>query len=172
MKKRLFLRALTVLVLALVVWGCTIRISFSGASISPDVKTVRVDYFNNMASYVAPILSSTFTDDLTTKIQRETSLTFTKDTPDVLFEGVIIDYNSAPVAISGDEYAQENRLTIAIRVSFTNRVEPQYSFENKTFTAYSNYSSSEVLTSVESTLIPEIVEQLVEDVFNAAFSNW
>ncbi len=160
------------LTLTLLLWGCTVRYSFTGASISPDVKTVRVEYFPNMAAMVSTILSPTLNDELTSMIQRQTRLSFTNDDPDVTFTGEIIDYRSEPVSISAGEYAQENRLTIAVRVTFTNKKEPQLSFNNRTFTAYANYDSSQVLTSIESQLIPEIVEQLVQDIFNAAFSNW
>ncbi len=157
--------------LAIVFSACSIKFSLSGASISPDVKTVRVDYFNNMAAMVSTILSPTLTDELISKIQRETRLEFVSENPDVLFEGEIIDYESRPSSISGDEYAETNRLTIAVRVKFTNVKEPHLSY-SKSFTGYADYPSSEMLNSVESSLIPEITAILVEDIFNAAFANW
>ncbi len=157
--------------LLLLAGGCTIKFSLSGASISPDVKTVRVDYFNNMAAMVSTILSPTLTDELISKIQRETRLEFVTENPDVFFEGEIIDYESRPSSISGDEYAQTNRLTIAVRVRFTNIKEPHLSY-SKSFSAYADYPSTDMLTAVESSLIPEITTQLVEDIFNAAFANW
>ncbi len=171
MKKSIIHKALGVLLLATVVVGCSVRFSFSGASISPDVQTVKVEYIPNMAAMVAPILSPTLTDELILKIQQQTRLEFTNDDPDVLFQGEIVDYVNEPIAISGDEQAVENRLTIAVRVTFTNFVEPELSY-SKSFTAYANFPSNEMLTSVESSLIPEICTQLVEDIFNAAFSNW
>ncbi len=156
---------------ALVMMGCSVRFSFSGASISPDVTTVRVDYFPNVAAMVTPILSPTLTDELIQKIQRETRLEFVSENPDVLFEGEIIDYDNRPVAISGDELAELNRLTIAVQVKFTNIKDPDLSY-SRSFTAYADFPSAQLLNSVESSLIPEIVKQLVEDIFNAAFSNW
>lgn len=159
------------LIVSLALVGCSIRFSFSGASISENVKTVSVSLFPNMAAMVAPILSSTLTDELITKIQRETRLEFTTQDADVTFEGEIIDYKSEPIAITGNETAAQNRLTIAVRVRFVNNIEEQYSF-SKSFTAYEDYDSDQMLTSIEGSLIPEITEQLVEDIFNAAFSNW
>ncbi|MFI3287607.1 MAG: LptE family protein [Rikenellaceae bacterium] len=167
--KLAIISALALVVIGLV--GCTIRFSFSGASISPDVNTVKVDYFPNMAAMVTPILSPTLNDALVQKIQNQTRLQFVNENPDVYFEGQIVDYSSKPVAISGDEYAETNRLTIAVQVKFTNIVEPNLSF-SKSFSAYADFPSTDMLTSVESSLIPEICTQLVDDIFNAAFANW
>lgn len=151
--------------------GCSVSLSLSGASISPDVKTVQVGYFPNMAAMVSTILSSTLNDELVSKIKRQTRLQFVTESPDVYFEGEIVNYTSAPVAVTGDEYAALNRLTIVVQVKFTNTKEPNLSY-SRSFSSYSDYSSSEALTSVESSLVPEICEQLVEDIFNAAFANW
>lgn len=152
--------------------SCSVKFSFTGASIPDDVKTVKVDYIPNMAAMVAPMLSPTLTDELTMMIQRSTRLEFVNEDPDVLFTGQIIDYRSEPIAISGNEYATTNRLTVAIRMSCTNTKHPELSFPDRTFTAYADYPSTEMLNSAEGALIPQISKQLAEDVFNAAFSQW
>ncbi len=156
-----------------IISSCSVKYSFSGASISPEVKTVSIAYFNNMAAMVAPILSPTLTDELTQKISRETGLQIvsSEEPADISFEGEIIGYNSAPTAISGDEYATQNRLTITVRVRFKNIKQPNYSF-NKTFSAYADYDTSQMLISIEGQLIPEVVKDLVENIFNEALSNW
>lgn len=151
--------------------GCTVKYSFSGASISPEVKTVTIGYFNNMAPMVAPLLSPTLTDMLTQKIQRETRLEIQREGGQTSFEGEIIGYNSAPISISGDEYAQKNRLTVTVKVRFTNIKQPNLNYD-KTFTAYEDYDTQQMLISIENQLIPIIVEKLVENIFNDAFSNW
>lgn len=163
--------AITAVLLVLV--SCSVKFSFTGASIPPDVKTVKVDYIANMAAMVAPMLSPTLTDELTQMIQRQTRLEFVTEDPDVLFEGQIIDYRSDPFTISGEsQFAETNRLTVAIRISCTNRVHPELSYKDKTFTAYADYPSAQMLTAAEGSLIPEICKQLSEDIFNAAFSQW
>lgn len=151
--------------------GCQITYKFNAASIPPNTKTATVMYFNNMAPMVAPLLSPTLTDMLTQKIQRETRLELVRDDGDVVFEGEIIGYNSAPIAISGDEYATKNRLTITVKVRFTNKQDPKLNYD-KTFSAYDDYDTSQMLISIENQLIPTIVEKLVENIFNDAFSNW
>lgn len=151
--------------------GCSVRYAFSGASISPLVKTASVLYFNNFATLVTPILSPTLTDELTTKISRETGLQLIREDGDVSFEGEITDYRTDPVSISAGEYAQQNRLTITVRVRFVNKIQPEYSYD-KTFSEYGEYNTSSMLSTVEPTLVPEIVEKLVENIYNDAFANW
>ncbi len=164
-------KLLSLTLVALVMMACKISYTFSGASISEDVKTASIAYFNNQAPMVAPILSPTLTDALTQKIQQQTRLEITREDGDVMFSGEIIDYTSAPISISADEYAQQNRLTIKVKVKFENTKEPNLSYD-KVFTAYEDYSTTQMLVAVESQLIPEIVEKLVEEIFNDAFANW
>ncbi len=151
--------------------NCTIRYTTSGASIDPAVKSVSIIYFPNMAPLVAPTLSSTLTDALTDKMQNQTRLQIVKEEGDLNFEGEIIGYVSQPVAISGDEYATKNRLTITVKVRFSNKIQPQYNFD-KTFSAYADYDTSQMLISIQDELCKEIVETLVENIFNEALSNW
>lgn len=168
MKKILIM---SILAMTLIVSGCTVLYSFSGASIDPKIKTVTVSYFPNMATMVAPILSPTFTDDLQSKIQRETRLQLVREDGDISFSGEIVDYRSDPVSISGDEVAQQNRLTIAVKVKFINNIDPKWNFD-KVFSDYVDYDSRQLLNSVEGALIPQVVEKIVEKVFNEALSNW
>lgn len=153
--------------------GCTVHYAFTGASVDYNLtKTVSVAYINNMAAMVAPILSSTLTDELQQKLQRETRLQFVEEDGDMTFAGEIIDYKSDPISISAEaEAAVQNRLTIAVRIRFVNKAQPEQSFE-KTFSNYGDYPSSQMLSSAESALIPEIVKKLVDDIFNAALGQW
>lgn len=151
--------------------GCTVKYSLSGASIPPEAKTFSVAYFPNNAPMVAPILSSTLTDALVDKFSRQTRLTQVEEGGDFAFEGEITGYSSTTASVSSDDYALQNRLTITVKVRFTNVIDDKLSF-NKSFSAYADYDSTRLLTEVESELITEIVEQLVTDIFQAAASNW
>lgn len=151
--------------------ACTVKYSLSGASIPPDAKTFSVAYFPNNAPMVAPILSATLTDELTQRFATRTSLVQVEEGGDFAFEGEIVGYSSTTSSVSSGEYALQNRLTITIKVKFTNVIDDKLSF-NKNFSAYADYDSTKLLTEVESELIPQIVEQLVTDVFQAAASNW
>lgn len=164
-----------VLILALaavtMLTACTVKYSLSGASIPPDAKTFSVAYFPNNAPMVAPILSATLTDELTQRFATRTSLVQVEEGGDFAFEGEIVGYSSTTSSVSSGEYALQNRLTITIKVKFTNVIDDKLSF-NKNFSAYADYDSTKLLTEVESELIPQIVEQLVTDIFQAAASNW
>ena len=151
--------------------ACTVKYSLSGASIPPDAKTFSVAYFPNNAPMVAPILSATLTDDLTQRFASSTSLVQVPEGGDFAFEGEIVGYSSTTSSVSSGEYALQNRLTITVKVKFTNVIDDKMSF-NKTFSAYADYDSTKLLTEVEGDLIPQIVEQLVTDIFMAAASNW
>ena len=159
--------------LALVLAGCglTIKYSLSGASIPPDAKTFSVAYFPNNAPMVEPILSSTLTDALVDKFSRQTRLTQVDEGGDFAFEGEITGYSSTTASASSNDVALLNRLTITVKVRFTNALEPAMSF-NKSFTAFADYDSSRLLTEVAGELVPEIVDQLVNDIFQASASHW
>ena len=151
--------------------GVAIKYSFSGASIPPDAKTFSVAYFPNNATMVSPILSSTLTDALVDMFSRRTRLTQVDEGGDFAFEGEITNYTSTTSSVSSDEYALLNRLTITVKVRFTNALDDSMSF-NRTFSAYEDYDSTQLLTEVEGTLIPVIVDKIVTDIFQASASNW
>ena len=142
--------------------GCTIKYSFSGASIPLEAKTVSIAYFPNNAPMVAPTLSSTLTDGLQDKFARQTKLQLVPSNGDLAFEGEITNYTSTPAAITANETAAMNRLTI---------YEPQFNY-NKSFSAFAEYDANSLLQDVQDTLIQEICEQLIQDIFNAAVANW
>ncbi len=166
--------SLLAIAIASVSCGVAIKYSLSGASIPPDAKTFSVAYFPNNATMVAPILSSTLTDALVDIFTRRTRLNQVDEGGDFAFEGEITNYTSTTAAVTSgttNDYASLNRLTITIKVRFTNAIDEKMSF-NKSFSAYADYDSQQLLTEVEGTLIPEIVDQLVNDIFQAAASNW
>ena len=138
--------------------GCKVTYSLSGASIPANAKTVSIPYFPNNATLVSPTLSST-------------KLELVPENGDLAFEGEITSYTVQPVAVTSNDMAAMNRLTITVKVKFTNRIDPTFDF-NRSFSAFQEYPSSNDLSSVEGTLIPELVTQLVDDIFNAAVSNW
>ena len=166
-------RILLLSIAALLLCGCgvSIKYSLSGASIPPDAKTFSVAYFPNNATMVSPILSSTLTEALVDIFSRRTRLQQVDEGGDFAFEGEITNYTSVTSSVSSDDYALLNRLTITVKVRFTNAIDETLSF-NKTFSAYEDYESTQLLTEVEGTLIPQIVDKLVTDIFMAAASNW
>jgi len=145
--------------------------STTGASISPQINTLSVQRFFNRASLVMPGLDQMFTDALIDKCRSQTNLSVVSDLGDVDFEGEITDYRTQPLTVAADAMAAMNRFTITVRVKFTNTVEPHLSYE-QTFSRYKDYSSNLDLSAVEQNLSSEIVDELIEDIFNRAFVNW
>ncbi|PLX17971.1 MAG: hypothetical protein C0597_06630 [Marinilabiliales bacterium] len=151
--------------------SCTIKYSLSGASIAPDVKTVSVQHFVNRAPLGVANMEQYLTDELKDKFKSQTSLTLVNDLGDLNFEGEITDFNTRPMAITGDETASQNRLTIKVHVKFTNEIEPQYNFDTS-FSQYEDYDSDQDLSSVEQELMENIMEKIIEDIFNKSVVNW
>ena len=148
-----------------------VKYSLSGGIEAPDAKTFSVAYFPNNATMVSPILSSTLTEALVDMFTRRTRLMQVDEGGDFAFEGEIVNYTSTTASVSSDDYALLNRLTITVKVRFTNALDEKMSF-NRTFQAYEDYDSTKLLTEVEGELIPQIVDKIVTDIFQAAASNW
>ena len=151
--------------------SCRMSYSFTGASISPNVKTVAIAYVPNNASLVVSTLSRTFTDALRNYFTSQTNLVLVDRNGDLNVDGTITQYVVVPVAIQGNETAAMNRLTIAVSVKFTNKTDPKQNWETS-FSRYQDYSSSYNLSSVQDGLIIDITDQLVQDIFNKAVVNW
>ena len=169
------IRKLTIIILmmlSLVLSGCRMTVSLTGGNIDPRAKTVLVSTFTNNSSLVNPTLSQDFTTALKNRIQNQTPLTIINNgNGDYALEGEILNYTITPIAIQGNDAAAMNRLTITVRVRFTNSYDENQNFD-QTFSRYADYNSSLNFTSVESTLVTEINDALTEDIFNQAFVNW
>ncbi|MDR3133206.1 MAG: LPS assembly lipoprotein LptE [Prevotellaceae bacterium] len=151
--------------------ACRGGYSFTGTSISPDVKTVSIDYFQNMAPTVMPTLSNTFTEALITKFRRQTKLEFVNGDGDLHFEGEITGYDVVSKAVQANEMAALNTLKITVKIRFTNSLDEKQSYD-QSFSAEADFSAAQSLDAVQDRLVVEIVDILVENVFNTAVANW
>lgn len=151
--------------------GCTGGYSFTGASIPPDAKTISIQNFPNYASLVNPQLSQVLTDGLRNAFSSQTSLNLVDYDGDLDIKGEITNYTMQPTAITGNDQAAMNRLTITIKVVFVNTKDPNANFE-QSFSRYKEFSAQMNFSSVESSLVEEIVNELIDDVFNKAVVNW
>ena len=172
-RHNIFLRLVIVALISLISISCGYKVTYnlSGGSIPPEAKTFSVAYFPNNAPMVAPTLSNVLTEGLRDKFSRQTRLQQVEEGGDFAFEGEITNYTSTTSSVSSDDYALLNRLTITVKVRFTNAIDETMSF-TKSFSAYEDYDSTQLLTEVEGTLIPEIVDKIVTDIFMASASNW
>lgn len=160
------------LLLAVVLAGCSVvRYSFSGTSIQADVKTVTINYFEYKALKVNPNLSNDLTEAMKDKFRKLTKLEQVDMDGDLELQGEVTGYEVRAAAVTANEVAAQNRLTVTVKLKFTNRLYPEDDFE-KSFSAYSDYDSTNSLDAVESQLCQEIVDKLVEDMFNASVAQW
>lgn len=160
--------------MVLILWltpGCKPRISLSGATIPPEAKTISVGFFQNNTPLGAPSLSQRFTERLRDMVSQQTNLALIKQNGDLHFEGYLVDYNIAPVAVQGTDQASANRLTITVQVKFVNKFDAAKGFE-QAFTRFADFKSTESISAKEPELVAEIFRQLTEDIFNRAFNNW
>ena len=161
----------TLVATAFIVQSCGIY-SFTGTSIQPDVKTVTINYFEYKALKVNPSLSNQITEALKEKFLKLTKLEQVDMDGDLEIIGEVTGYDVKATAITANEQASQNRLTVNVKIAFINRKYPEDNFENKSFSAYADFDAMQTLDAVESSLCEEIVEKLCEDIFNASVANW
>lgn len=172
-KTKIISATLFTLIVIVIIQGCKFGYSFSGASIAPEVKTVSIKTFQNVAPLAQPTLSQTFTESLKDIFITQTNLSLVEKGGDLQFEGKITGYNVAPVAIQGNQVstASLNRLTITVQVKFINTKDEKQNFD-QSFSRFADFDASRNLASVESELTKDINSQLSQDIFNRAITNW
>lgn len=171
MKQKKIFSVLVLVASLLLVQSCGIY-SFTGTSIQPEVKTVTINYFEYKALKVNPSLSNDITTALQDKFLKLTKLEQVDMDGDLEITGAITGYDVKATAITANEQAAQNRLTVTVKISFTNRKFPEDDFPEKSFSAYADFDAMQPLDAVEASLCEEIIEQLCEDMFNATVANW
>ena len=162
---------LFILPLVFILQSCWLY-KFGTANIPDNMKTVTIELFENTAPLVVPTLSQAFTEELKTRIRTQSDLNLVRDNADGIFEGSITDYNFTNVAVTAGERANLVRLTITVKVKYTNALDPETGFE-QSFSQYEQFSLDNGSVQVQETkIIPIITKRLTEDIFNKAFANW
>ncbi len=155
---------------AVLLCGCGIY-KFNATSIAPDVQSITVYPAENRAMKINPSLANTLTISLQDKYRKLTKLEMLDDGGDLQVETTITSYDVTATAVTSQEVAAQNRLTITVKINFENKKYPEESFE-KSFAAYQDFDATTALDAVEAQLVDDIVEILVEDIFNATVANW
>lgn len=159
------------LILATAFWSCKIRYGFNLVSIDERIKTVSVNYFESYAPLAPPYYSQKITESLKDIFINQTNLDLVSQGGHIQFSGEVTNYVNTPVAISGDQTAAQNKLSITVKVTFINTIDETKNF-TQNFTQFTTYPSEQNLSDVEETLIDEINEQLVQTIFNKAVGDW
>ena len=151
--------------------ACSVQMTMRGSSVPENVQTASVQLFQNRAPLINPLLSQTFTESMKDRITSESRLIINDEMGDVDFSGEITGYDLRPMAIQANAVSAETRMTITVRVRFRNFKNPQQNWESS-FSAFSDFESSQNITAIEDQLVRDIVDQLTENIFNRAFSDW
>lgn len=166
-KKILFL-----LILSLMASSCRISYSFRTASIDYELtKTLMIAHFVNQAPLVYPPLEQRFNEEMKDMFTRNTRLQLVNQNGDMEIEGEIVGYELTPLAVQEDAFASETRLTMTVRMRFRNNKTDAPQIEER-ISANRTFSSNTVFDSVQDQLMGELIEEIVDQIFNATMANW
>ncbi len=174
MKNKHFI--LLLVLLPFIISGCGVY-SFTGASISPDTKTISILNFSDRSTTSPPFLAQTFAEKTREYFQRNTNLTLVNKDGDLNFEGTIAQYALTPIAPTGApggtgvESASQTRLTIGVKIKFINLKSKEQNFDQQ-FSFYADFPQTRSFAAVERELIETISDQIILDIFNKSVANW
>jgi hypothetical protein len=154
--------------------GCKIY-SFKDVSIPPEVKTIHIGFIENRARYVDPLLSPQLTDKLKQKISSQTKLTqIQTENADYDVSAYVSEFNVTTAGVS-NQAASINRLTVSVHLALKNHLSDQKlgtpDFETDISRNF-DFPATQITSDAMVTLMPQIVQQLTDDMFNRLFSNW
>ena len=160
--------------LAVIMVACKVSLGLAPISSidSSKVHTMQIVDFPNHAEYVYGPLATTLNDQMKDLFMRQTRLSLVNNNGDIVIEGEIVGYNQFNEAIDASGYSSKVRLTLTVKVSFTNNTNHEEDFEDRTFTAFQTYDASQLLTAVQDQLIEVMVKDISEQIFNSTVANW
>ena len=153
--------------------------SFTGSSLREDMKTVKINTFPNNAPNNLPSLSQDFTVAVQNRFLQRTRLKGAVENPDLLIEGEITDYNITPTSIGNATtsttgnivQAQQNKLTITVKVHYENAKDPTLNFD-RTYSDEAVFSSDLDLNTIETSQVKIVNERIINKIFNDIVANW
>ena len=146
--------------------------NFTGGSLDDRYQTIKIDRFPNYSAYQNPNYSQEFTNDLQLRFDQRTNMSLTNnDDANIIIEGEILDYFVSPVSVVSGDRAALNRLTIKVKVIYQNTIEDEKSF-TRTFSDFEDFPANQTLQQVESSLVPEINQRLIDQIFTAVVADW
>ncbi len=163
---------LSLILIAPLLGGCIPSYKFNGSALNYDIyKTIDISEFPIRAALVYPPLQQTFENKLLDTVTRQTRLQEVDGNSDLEMTGEITGYSLSPQAVGTDAYATQTRLTITVRVKYTDTKNPANDVD-QSFSAYRQFDASLMLTDVQDDLCNEICDELVDLIFNATLGNW
>lgn len=156
--------------------GCKgISFTFSGVNLDPKVETLSIDVFMNDAPDGPSNMGLDFTERMKDYFLRNTSLRLATDGSkgDLEFEGQITGYRVTPISPGANELeqAEQQRLTVTVKVNFVNNYDEEASF-NQPFSFYYDFPAEQNVQDVEAEALDAIFEQIILDIFQKSVANW
>jgi hypothetical protein len=155
----------------IIVSACTVNYSFSGADIPAEAETFSVQQFQIATPLATPDYGLVLSEAMKDLMLAQTRLDLADKRGDLQFEGVVTGYQIGNAAISSDEFTSLNRLTITVKVIYTNTIEKEKSFE-RSFSRFVDYDSGQNFSEIETELIADVNAQLIQDIFDASLGAW
>lgn len=144
--------------------------SFNDVSIPADVKTVKIGYIENKARYINPSLSAQVTDAFVKKVASQTKLTRIDDNnADYVINGTITNYDVTTSGVTANQ-ASLNRLTVGVHLILIDNTKKET--KDYDVSSYFDFDANISLPQAESKLMPQIIKDMSEAMFNKIFSNW
>lgn len=163
---------LALVVLLLSYSGCIVSYKLNGASIDyTKIMTITIRDFSNLAPLVYPPLAQKFTEELRDNFQRRTRLSMQPNGGDLSIEGEIVGYDLAAEAVQEDAYSAKTKFTMRIKVRYSNRTNPDEDFERE-FSSFTTFDSNLMFTDVQDGLCKELIDDIIQQIFNATVENW
>lgn len=162
---------LPALVLGLAATGCAYY-SFTGATIPSQLNTVAIPLAVDNTISPVNTLDQNLTDLLTDRFIGQTRLRLETNEPeaDAVLTTRIESYENEPTSVGGDEQATRNRVTIRVAVTYYDQVEDRELLE-QTFSSFGEYDPADG-SNGEVTAAEEALDNIADDVFSAATSDW
>ena len=172
MKNRIFKSVLFALTSVLLMSGCTVSYSLNGASIDYNkIKTITIETFSNRAAYQWAPMAPMFNTSLSDKYNNQTKLAQVKRDGDLALSGEITSYDQTNKSIAADGYSSMVQLKMTVKVKFVNNKKHEDDFD-RSFSASREYDSSQQLTAVQEELVQQMIDDIIDQIFNATVAKW
>ena len=172
MKHSILKSVLTLLASAFLMSGCTISYKLNQSSIDYNTtKTITIETFANRAAYQWAPMAPMFNTSLSDKYNSQTKLRQVKRDGDLALSGEITSYDQTNKSIAADGYSSMVQLKMTVKVKFVNNKKHEDDFD-RSFSASREYDSSQQLTAVQEELVQQMIDDIVDQVFNATVAKW
>ncbi len=145
--------------------------NFRGITIAPEIKTYYVEDFSATVLDLPGDLNYLFAEELRRKVREESKLVYSETDPHIVFSGALTKYNISAIAPDGNSTTSLNRLDIGIKVTYVNELNEEDTW-TKSYSDFEDFDSNANFQEIEEGLYDVIIEDILERVFNDAFTDW